>query len=186
MFLTFFSIATLQAVNLVNGMIVDGLGHVSLDSGSQPQQQQQQLVQNAANIHQGSIPATGRKDPQRVQNGAAQQQQQQGLNMAQGSNIIAGASAAAAAAASAGRASTPTTPMSAANSLQFNQLIGGAVSPSVLAQQPAQVAPAAAAHQPQAALQLQQGNAAAAQNLLFGDYATNLNNVLGGTAFRQQ
>merc|ERR1712088_187837 len=41
-----------QAVNLVNGMIVDGLGHVSLDSGAPGSAQ--------ANIHQGSIPATGR------------------------------------------------------------------------------------------------------------------------------
>jgi len=44
-----------QAVNLVNGVIVDGLGHVSLDSGPSNASQQ-------PNIHQGSIPATGRRD----------------------------------------------------------------------------------------------------------------------------
>jgi len=44
-----------QAVNLVNGVIVDGLGHVSLDSGPSNQTQQ-------PNIHQGSIPATGRRE----------------------------------------------------------------------------------------------------------------------------
>ena len=35
-----------QAVNLVNGVIVDGLGHVSLDSGPSNSSQQ-------PNIHQG-------------------------------------------------------------------------------------------------------------------------------------
>ena len=45
-----------QAVNLVNGVIVDGLGHVSLDSGPPSHAHQQ------PNIHQGSIPATGRRD----------------------------------------------------------------------------------------------------------------------------
>merc|ERR1719393_475308 len=43
-----------QAVNLVNGVIVDGLGHVSLESGPSHHQQ--------PNIHQGSIPATGRRE----------------------------------------------------------------------------------------------------------------------------
>jgi len=84
-----------QAVNLVNGMIVDGLGHVSLDSGA-PGSAQSNNPSNLsqANIHQGSIPATGRIKAQ----------------------------------------SQPsvTPPMSAANSLQFNQLIGGAISPSVI------------------------------------------------------
>jgi len=181
-----------QAVDLVNGMIVDGLGHVSLDSsggGNQQQQQQQQtaaaaVIQGgaAANIHQGSIPATGRKNLQ--QNG-----QQQGLNMVQqGVAVPVAASAAAAggggragggstggSGANAGASSTPTTPMSAANSLQFNQLIGGAVSPSILAAQPA-AAPPTAAHQQQ--------QAAAAQNLLFAgaDYSNSLNTVLGGAA----
>lgn len=42
-------------MNLVNGVIVDGLGHVSLDSGPSNASQQ-------PNIHQGSIPATGRRD----------------------------------------------------------------------------------------------------------------------------
>jgi len=45
-----------QAVNLVNGVIVDGLGHVSLDSTGPTMAHQQ------PNIHQGSIPATGRRD----------------------------------------------------------------------------------------------------------------------------
>jgi len=74
-----------QAVNLVNGVIVDGLGHVSLDSG----------VKTEPNIHQGSIPATGRRE---------------------GSSKTPPASSAA----------------SSATSLPFNQLIGGAVSPSLL------------------------------------------------------
>ena len=56
----------------------------------------------------GSIPATGRKDP----NAAAR-------------TVL---NAAAAAAASSGVA----VPNSAANSLQFNQLIGGAITPSVM------------------------------------------------------
>jgi len=47
-----------QAVNLVNGVIVDGLGHVSLESGSPGNI----LASQLPNIHQGSIPATGRKD----------------------------------------------------------------------------------------------------------------------------
>jgi len=46
-----------QAVNLVNGVIVDGLGHVSLDSSGPSMAHQQQ-----PNIHQGSIPATGRRE----------------------------------------------------------------------------------------------------------------------------
>jgi histone-arginine methyltransferase CARM1 len=45
-----------QAVNLVNGVIVDGLGHVSLDSTGPS------LAHQQPNIHQGSIPATGRRD----------------------------------------------------------------------------------------------------------------------------
>ena len=39
----------------MNGVIVDGLGHVSLDSGPPATAAQ-------PNIHQGSIPATGRRD----------------------------------------------------------------------------------------------------------------------------
>jgi histone-arginine methyltransferase CARM1 len=78
-----------QAVNLVNGMIVDGLGHVSLDSGNSAVPGG---AISQANIHQGSIPATGRvKDKSQM-----------------------------------------NPPMSAANSLQFNQLIGGATSPIVI------------------------------------------------------
>lgn len=140
-----------QAVNLVNGMIVDGLGHVSLDSGpALPANAMNN--QQAANIHQGSIPATGRKD-----------------------------------ASSNASNSKPTTPMSAANSLQFNQLIGGAVAPSLvmahqqphqqqvvssqqglsLVQQP-QAAPAAAAN----------GAVNLANNLMIGDYAQS--GMMGG------
>ncbi len=143
-----------QAVNLVNGMIVDGLGHVSLDSGSnavqQQQQQQQQQVQagaamtpaiNQANIHQGSILATGRKSDGTTAAAA-------------GIRPGIGAVPAAAAAAAAG-SSNPTTPMSCANSLQFNQLIGGGVSPSL-------VAAAAAANGAAAAAATQQAMAAAA------------------------
>jgi len=77
-----------QAVNLVNGVIVDGLGHVSLDSGPPSHAHQQ------PNIHQGSIPATGRREK--------------------------------------ANSSSPAPPTSSATSLPFNQLIGGAVSPSLL------------------------------------------------------
>merc|ERR1712107_306289 len=77
-----------QAVNLVNGVIVDGLGHVSLDSGSP------NVLHQQPNIHQGSIPATGRREK------------------AQGSS------------------SAP--PSSSATSLPFTQLIGGAISPSLI------------------------------------------------------
>merc|ERR1719319_1675478 len=81
-----------QAVNLVNGMIVDGLGHVSLDSGA-PGSALANNTLSQANIHQGSIPATGRIKVSPSQ---------------------------------------PSVTMSAANSLQFNQLIGGGISPSVI------------------------------------------------------
>jgi hypothetical protein len=51
---------TLQAVNLVNGMIVDGLGHVSLDSGTNTNvatnvQQHANNALSQANIHQGKV-----------------------------------------------------------------------------------------------------------------------------------
>jgi len=91
-----------QAVNLVNGVIVDGLGHVSLDSGPSNSSQQ-------PNIHQGSIPATGRRDGK----GAA----------------VAGSPAGSSFAAAAASAYPPA---SCATSLPFNQLIGGAVSPGLL------------------------------------------------------
>ena len=42
-----------QAVNLVNGVIVDGLGHVSLDSGPSNSSQQ-------PNIHQGDYLVDGK------------------------------------------------------------------------------------------------------------------------------
>merc|ERR1719391_1706940 len=76
-----------QAVNLVNGGIVDGLGHVSLESPS---------LLHQPNIHQGSIPATGRRE--------------KGGSVLQASSV----------------------PTSSATSLPFNQLIGGAISPSLL------------------------------------------------------
>ena len=104
----------------------------------------------------GSIPATGRKDARTSGVGSA------------------GATAAAAAAAamlhqqSAGAtaASSAVQPVvSAPTSLQFNQLIGGAVSPNVLA--------AAAAGTPQPA----------AANLVIGDYVqSNLGYVLNSNA----
>ena len=106
----------------------------------------------------GSIPATGRKDARTSGVGSA------------------GATAAAAAAAamlhqqSAGAtaaASAVQPVVSAPTSLQFNQLIGGAVSPNVLA------AAAAGAPQP----------AAAATNLVIGDYVqSNLGYVLNSNA----
>lgn len=91
-----------QAVNLVNGVIVDGLGHVSLDSGPSNSSQQ-------PNIHQGSIPATGRRD---------------------GKGAVAAGSPAGSSSAAAAVAAYP--PASCATSLPFNQLIGGAVSPGLL------------------------------------------------------
>ncbi|CAB4055803.1 CARM1 [Lepeophtheirus salmonis] len=48
-----------QAVNLVNGVIVDGLGHVSLNGGANGGNTN--AIQQA-NIHQGSISSTGRRD----------------------------------------------------------------------------------------------------------------------------
>jgi len=91
-----------QAVNLVNGVIVDGLGHVSLDSGSPSMAHQQ------PNIHQGCIPATGRKD----KGGAA--------------------SSSSSSPAYSSSYSKTGVPCSSATSLPFNQLIGGAVSPALI------------------------------------------------------
>lgn len=137
-----------QAVNLVNGMIVDGLGHVSLDSAPAVA-----AVNNIQpNIHQGLILSTGRVKDQQQQ----QQQQQQRSSSSNGS-------------------STPVTPMSAANSLQFNQLIGGAVTPSVFSQ-----AQSSTSHGSSTI-----GMAGVSPNLMIGDYVQgNLGNVLGN-AFRQ-
>ena len=100
-----------------------------------------------------------------------------------------------------GRSSTPTTPMSAPNSLQFNHLIGGAISPNLVSgqsvqqqviQQQQQLAqgqaiainqtPANAhvqqlTHQQQTA-QILPGNQLN-PNMLIGDYVQgNLNNVV--------
>merc|ERR1712088_1196947 len=74
-----------------------------------------------ANIHQGSIPATGRKGA--GQNGAAV-----------GGQFVTNTGQTSA----SGRSSTPTTPMSAPNSLQFNHLIGGAISPNLVTAQSVQ------------------------------------------------
>lgn len=115
-----------QAVNLVNGVIVDGLGHVSLDSGSPS------MVYNQPNIHQGSIPSVGRREK-----------------------------------ASSGSPAPLITPTSSATSLPFNQLIGGAVSPNLLA--------SATNTQP---LNLHTSTASAQQPYpLIGDYAMIANNL---------
>ena len=42
-------------MNLVNGMIVDGLGHVSLDSGTAGSAGQANNPLSQANIHQGKF-----------------------------------------------------------------------------------------------------------------------------------
>jgi histone-arginine methyltransferase CARM1 len=128
-----------QAVNLVNGMIVDGLGHVSLDSGSSNTVQGNAFSQ--ANIHQGSIPATGR----------IKEKSQQATNL--------------------------VTPMSAANSLQFNQLIGGAISPSVISQQNG-----SASTSTSTVVSPTTQN----QHLMIGDYAQGMSNVMSSSPFRQQ
>merc|ERR1719189_449255 len=183
-----------QAMNLVNGMIVDGLGHVSLDGVPAAQggtNLQQAHAHNAiaagnANIHQGSIPATGRKGA--GQNGAAV-----------GGQFVTNTGQTAA----SGRSSTPTTPMSAPNSLQFNHLIGGAISPNLVAAQSAQQqqvlqhgqqiltqAPVNAhiqqlTHQ-QPTAQILANNQQMNQSLMIGDYVQgNLNNVVLQNAYRQ-
>jgi len=131
-------------------MIVDGLGHVSLDSSSNTVQGN---AFSQANIHQGSIPATGRKD---------KSQQQVPTNL--------------------------TTPMSAANSLQFNQLIGGAISPSVISQQNGS-APSVSSSSTGGSSVMSPSSANANQHLMIGDYAQvggagNMGNVLT-SPFRQ-
>jgi histone-arginine methyltransferase CARM1 len=99
-----------QAVNLVNGMIVDGLGHVSLDNGPGISSVgNSNGLGGQPNIHQGSILATGRS-----------------------SKDVGHAAAVAANGITSAAAAGLSTPMSAANSLQFNQLIGGGVSPNLL------------------------------------------------------
>jgi len=186
-----------QAMNLVNGMIVDGLGHVSLDGVPAAQggtNLQQAHAHNAiaagnANIHQGSIPATGRKGA--GQNGAAV-----------GGQFVTNTGQTSA----SGRSSTPTTPMSAPNSLQFNHLIGGAISPNLVAAQSVQQqqvlqhgqhgqqiltqAPVNAhiqqlTHQ-QPTAQILANNQQMNQSLMIGDYVQgNLNNVVLQNAYRQ-
>merc|ERR1719219_1942196 len=133
-----------QAVNLVNGMIVDGLGHVSLDSGTTGTVQGNNAL-SQANIHQGSIPATGRIKEQHRQ------------SIAQ-----------------------PSVTMSAANSLQFNQLIGGAITPSALSHQNGGSNSSTAAVMSPTSQQQNQ------QHLMIGDYVQgNMSNVLA-TNYRQQ
>ena len=139
-----------QAVNLVNGVIVDGLGHVSLDSG----------VKTEPNIHQGessgsvsdsltshstgSIPATGRRE-----------------------------------------ASSKTPPASSAassaTSLPFNQLIGGAVSPSLInttTSQPLNYATTQTQAQVSLSSSQDSGNTVSSQAYpVIGDYAMIANNL---------
>jgi len=157
-----------QAVNLVNGMIVDGLGHVSLDSGT-PGNVQANNALSQANIHQGSIPATGRIKTNQQNN--------------QPSSVV----------------------MSAANSLQFNQLIGGAISPSVISSHQnggttsagttAVSSPMSAHNPPSVANPPQQGGVAVmsphsqtnqqSPHLMIGDYVQgNMGNVLANS-YRQ-
>ncbi len=67
--------------------------------------------------------------------------------------------------------------MSAANSMQFNQLIGGAIAPSVISQQNGTATNNAAPMAAAAGSQLQGG--AAVPNLMIGDYVHgNLGNVI--------
>merc|ERR1719166_222068 len=125
-----------QAVNLVNGVIVDGLGHVSLDSGPSNTAQQ-------PNIHQGSIPATGRRDGGGGKSGSI-----------------------------GSPASSAYPPASSATSLPFNQLIGGAVSPSLLnttTNQPLNYATNSS--------QAQAGGAQSQAYPVIGDYAMIANNL---------
>ena len=110
-----------------------------------------------------------------------------------------------------GRSSTPTTPMSAPNSLQFNHLIGGAISPNLVAAQSGQQQQVLQqAQQQQQLVQQQQiltqspANAHVQhlthqqptaqiltsnqmnQNLMIGDYVQgNMNNVVLQNAYRQ-
>merc|ERR1719225_1269371 len=171
-------------MNLVNGMIVDGLGHVSLDGVPAAQggtNLQQAHAHNAiaagnANIHQGSIPATGRKGA--GQNGAAV-----------GGQFVTNTGQTAA----SGRSSTPTTPMSAPNSLQFNHLIGGAISPNLVSGQSVQQQvmqqqlaqgqqimnqTPANAHVQQLTHQQQTAQIPLNHNMLIGDYVQGANNIV--------
>ena len=142
----------------------------------------------------GSIPATGRKGG--GQNGVAV-----GGQFVQNAGVPS----------SSGRSSTPTTPMSAPNSLQFNHLIGGAISPNLVAaqsvQQQQQVLQQAQHQQLAQGQQILTQTPANAhiqhlthqqptaqiltsnqmnQNLMIGDYVQgNLNNVVLQNAYRQ-
>jgi len=149
-------------------MIVDGLGHVSLDSGA-PGSAQANNALSQANIHQGSIPATGRIK------------------------------------ASPSQPFSEKMPVSAANSLQFNQLIGGGISPSVISShqngassnagsRPSTVFTSAghtSASGPPPAAAASGSNShnqhSPAHNLMIGDYVQgNMGNVLGNSFNRHQ
>lgn len=67
--------------------------------------------------------------------------------------------------------------MSAANSLQFNQLIGGAISPSVISQQNG-----SASTSTSTVVSPTTQN----QHLMIGDYAQGMSNVMSSSPFRQQ
>ena len=139
----------------------------------------------------GSIPATGRKGAGNCQNGIAVSGQF--LSNAGGTSA-------------SGRSSTPTTPMSAPNSLQFNHLIGGAMSPNlvqaqsvqqqqvqqhgqgqqVITQTPANAHIQLLTHQQQPTAQILASNQQMNQNLMIGDYVQgNLNNVVLQNTYRQ-
>ncbi|XP_040583281.1 histone-arginine methyltransferase CARMER isoform X2 [Lepeophtheirus salmonis] len=142
-----------QAVNLVNGVIVDGLGHVSLNGGANGGNTN--AIQQA-NIHQG------RRD-----NSAASPRVATTLSNVGTNNSL---------------------PCSSATSLQYNQLIGGAVSPGIFAQTPSSTPTSSSATPlnltggviPQSQPQLNMN-----PNLMIGDYVQgNMGNVLG-TTFRQ-
>ena len=128
--------------------------------------------------------------------------------MAVGGQFVQGSGVSSA----SGRSSTPTTPMSAPNSLQFNHLIGGAISPNLVAAQSVQqqqILQQAQQQQQQLGQQQQiltQSPANAHvqhlthqqptaqiltsnqmnQNLMIGDYVQgNMNNVVLQNAYRQ-
>ena len=70
--------------------------------------------------------------------------------------------------------------MSAANSLQFNQLIGGAISPSVISQQNGSASTQAGSTSSVVSPTTQN------QHLMIGDYVQGMSNVISSSPFRQQ
>ena len=130
--------------------------------------------------HIGSIPATGRKGAGNNQNGVAV-----------GGQFVSNAGTSPA----SGRSSTPTTPMSAPNSLQFNHLIGGAISPNLVSGQSVQQQvlhqqqqlvkgqqvmnqTPANAHVQQLTHQQQTAQIPLNHNMLIGDYVQGANNIV--------